>query len=82
MKRVTIVTFERERFVRRVQSDHCPVCRCATEWLTASQAAALVQVRRDSVYRWLAEGRVHGVRTVGRHHRVCRNSLLIRGDEP
>lgn len=44
--------------------------------LTARQAAALAQVQTRSIYHWLAQGKVHGVRTAGGHHRICSRSLF------
>jgi excisionase family DNA binding protein len=55
----------------------CPVCRCAGEWLTVAQAAALVQVKTRSIRRWLVEGKAHGLRTAGGQRRVCRHSLFV-----
>ncbi len=55
----------------------CPVCQLSSELLTARQAASVVQVTAESIYRWLAQGKAHGVKTVGGHYRVCRNSLFL-----
>lgn len=73
---IEIVAFERERIVRRAVSMNCPLCLSSSELLTTAQAAALVQVNTASVYRWLAEGKAHGVRTPGGQYRICRKSLL------
>lgn len=45
--------------------------------LTTRQAGALVQIKAESIRRWLARGQAHGVRTSGGQHRVCRNSLFV-----
>jgi excisionase family DNA binding protein len=80
-RRIEILAFERERIVRHVGAagPHCPVCSLPSEWLTTAQAAALARVKPQSIYRWLAEGKAHGVRTPGGQHRVCRNSLFTAG---
>ncbi len=75
-RRIEIVAFERERIVRRAVSMNCPLCLSSSELLTTAQAAVLVQVNVASVYRWLAEGKAHGVRTPGGRYRICRKSLL------
>lgn len=75
-RRIEIVAFERERIVRRAVSLNCPLCLSSSELLTTAQAAALAQVNTASVYRWLAEGKAHGVKTAGGHYRICRKSLL------
>ena len=54
----------------------CPVCRLASELLTAQEAGALARVKVQSIYRWLARGKVHGVKTPGGHHRICKDSLF------
>lgn len=75
-RRIEIVAFERERIVRRMTPVSCPICFSRSELLTTMQAAALVQVEGQSVRRWLTQGKVHGVRTPGGRHRVCKNSLF------
>lgn len=75
-RRIEIIAFERERIVRRAGSMNCPLCLSGSELLTMAQAAALAQVNTASVYRWLAEGKMHGVKTAGGQYRICRKSLL------
>ena len=75
-RRVEIISFKQERITRRPLSTLCPVCQNSTELLTTFQAGALVQVRAESIRRWLAHGRAHGVKTPGGHHRICRHSLF------
>ena len=79
-RRVEIIAFERERVVRRPLSTPCPVCLLSSELLTARQAGALAQVRPESIYRWLAQGKAHGVRTPGGQYRICRHSLFCSTD--
>jgi len=75
-RRVEIISFKKECITRRPLSTLCPVCHNSTELLTTFQAGALVQVRAESIRRWLAHGRAHGVKTPGGHHRICRHSLF------
>jgi excisionase family DNA binding protein len=76
-RRIGIVAFERERTIRRTVGMSCPVCRLESELLTVRQAAALAQVGAKTIYRWLARGGVHGLRTPGGGHRICRESLFV-----
>jgi hypothetical protein len=76
-RRIEIIAFERERIVMQPVPMLCPVCRAGTEMLTTRQAAALVQIKAQSVRRWLARGWAHGARIGGRQHRVCRASLFV-----
>src|SRR5688572_22101608 len=75
-RRLEIVAFERERIIRKPAQMLCPVCQSSSEFLTARQAGALAQVTPKSIYRWLASGKAHGLRTAGGGHRLCRNSLF------
>jgi excisionase family DNA binding protein len=78
-RKIEIIVFEQTRLVSRTAArPACAVCGQATELLTTAQAAALCQVTRRRVRRWLAEGRAHGVRTAGGQLRVCRASLFFR----
>ena len=75
-RRIEIVAFERQRITVLPAQMLCPVCQLQGEFLTARQACALAQVKPQSIYRWLATGKVHGVRTAGGGHRLCRQSLF------
>ena len=75
-RKVEIIAFERERVVVRAALMNCPVCLSDSEMLTAEQAAALIQVEAESIRTWLAEGKAHGVETIGGQPRVCKNSLF------
>jgi excisionase family DNA binding protein len=44
--------------------------------LTTAEAAALARVQVQSIYRWLAQGKAHGVKTPGGQHRICENSIF------
>ena len=71
------MVFERERISRWLPPIPCPICGTGTELMTPRQAAALVQTTVPTIRRWLARGQAHGIRTQGRRHRVCRNSLFL-----
>jgi hypothetical protein len=75
-RRVEIIAFERQRIVMRPAAATCPVCQLNTELLTTRQAGSLFQVKPPSIRRWLAQGSVHGIRTPGGQHRICKSSLL------
>jgi hypothetical protein len=80
-RRVEVIAFERERIVRRPLATSCPVCHINSEMLTTRQAGAIAQVRPESIYRWLAQGKTHGVRTPGGQYRICRHSLFCLTDQ-
>jgi len=75
-RRIEIVAVQRKQVICRPIGVRCPLCGLSSELLTAQQAAALVQVKADSIRRWLAEGKAHGVRTSGGQHRICKVSLF------
>ena len=75
-RRIEIVAFERERITASPAQRLCPVCQQHSEFLTPEQACALAQVKAQTIYRWLASGKAHGVRTAGGRHRICKNSLF------
>lgn len=77
-RRIEIIAFERERIVSRSVATLCPVCHLNSELLTTRQAGAIAQVQSASIYRWLASGKAHGVKTSGGQYRVCKNSLFYR----
>ncbi len=83
-RKITVVAFERERVVMRALPMRCPVCQNDTELLTVRQAGRLAQVGAASIYRWIASGKAHGMRTAGGGHRVCRHSLFhpLRAELP
>lgn len=75
-RRIEIVAFERERIIAAPMQMACPVCHAPSEFLPARLASRLAQVKPQSLYRWLAQGKAHGLRTAGGQHRICRNSLF------
>jgi hypothetical protein len=86
-RRIEITAFERERIIIRQPARapalvQCPICLVSTEMLTTRQAGELLQIKPQSIRRWLARGQAHGVRTSGGPHRVCRNSLFVVGKRP
>ena len=38
--------------------------------------AALLHITPPTIYRWLAQGKAHGIKTAGGQHRLCHRSLL------
>ena len=78
-RRIEVVAVERERVLRVVTGTVCPVCLADSALLTTHQAGRLAQVAPETVRRWIAAGRAHGVRTPGGRHRVCRRSLFVGG---
>jgi hypothetical protein len=81
-RRIEITAFEQERILVHGVLTHCPVCRSQSELLTLQQGAALSQVELHHIDRWLAEGRLHVATTPDGEHRICRNSLLVFGENP
>jgi hypothetical protein len=81
-RRVEIIAFERKRVVLQPVPMFCPVCHLSSEMLTVPQAGALAQVKAESVRRWLAQGKAHGVKTPGGHYRICKNSLFHSAANP
>jgi excisionase family DNA binding protein len=75
-RRIEIIAFERERIIKKPAQMLCPICHLSSEFLTVRQASALTQVTRKSIYRWLASGKAHGVKTAGGGQRICRHSLF------
>ena len=75
------MVFERERVLQPRPTISCPICGTGTELLTPRQAADLAQTTIPTIRRWLARGQAHGIRTHGRRHRVCRNSLFLARPE-
>jgi hypothetical protein len=75
-RRVEIIAFERERIIKKPAQMLCPICHQTSEFLTARQAGVLTQVTPKSIYRWLASGKAHGVKTAGGGQRICRYSLF------
>jgi hypothetical protein len=75
-RRIEVVAFERQRLIRKPLPMLCPFCHTSSEFLTARQAGALAQVTPKSIYRWLASGKAHGVKTAGGGQRICRQSLF------
>ena len=75
-RRVEIIAFERERIIAAPMQMLCPICHAPSEFLPTRQASRLAQVKPQSLYRWLQQGKAHGVRTAGGEYRICRNSLF------
>jgi excisionase family DNA binding protein len=81
-RRIEVIAIACERTVRRPAVMICPACQSVSEMLTTRQAGLLLQVEASTIYRWLAQGKAHGVKTAGGQHRLCRNSLFYGGAPP
>lgn len=79
MRRLEITAFRQERIVSHSVVTICPICHSHSELLTPAQAAAVAQVGVRSIYRWLADNKMHGAVTPGRDRRICKNSLFLVG---
>jgi hypothetical protein len=76
-RKIEIIAFEHERIIRRTgPAAACPICGSTADLLTTAQAGMIAKVNMISIRRWLDAGLAHGVKTVGGHHRVCRDSLF------
>jgi predicted transcriptional regulator len=54
----------------------CPECNRHVQLLSISRAAFLADVSKRTIYNYLEEGSVHGIRIAGKTLRVCTNSLF------
>ena len=54
----------------------CPICQDYEKFLKIQHAAALADVNRRTIYRYLEEGKVHAVKTAGGTYRVYCGCLL------
>ena len=70
------MAFERERIVHRSAPAICSVCDSTGGLLTTAEAAALAKVTAQSIYRWLTQGKAHGVKTCGGQYRICKDSIF------
>jgi hypothetical protein len=75
-RRIQIVAFEHQRIIRKAAEMRCPICQMSSQFLTPRQAGALAQVTPKSIYRWLASGKVHSLKTAGGGVRICSHSLF------
>jgi excisionase family DNA binding protein len=75
-RRIEIIAFEHEHFFQTSAHLTCSICGRQSELLTTKQAAALMQVKSQSILRWFEQGKIHGTRTPGGQHRICRSSLF------
>ncbi len=80
-RRIEIVAFEHARVRLHGVPPPCPICQRAGAWLTAAQAAQCALVNQQTVYRWLAQGKAHGLKTAGGQHRVCLHSLFVQSNQ-
>ncbi len=57
----------------------CPLCEEYVQLLKVQNAAKLIDVNRRTIYRYIEEGRIFAIKTVGRTYRVC-SSCLLKSD--
>ena len=80
-RRIEIIAIEQTRIIGGNGQSFCPICQQFADLLTTTQAAAIAQVKTESIRRWLVSGKAHGTKTVGGQHRICRNSLFLDFDQ-
>lgn len=54
----------------------CPSCKSYVQLLKVRSAAKLIDVHNRTIYRYIEEGLVFAIKTVGNRYRVCSNCLL------
>ncbi|HVN74748.1 MAG TPA: helix-turn-helix domain-containing protein [Thermoanaerobaculaceae bacterium] len=55
----------------------CPYCGKETRYLNVSEAAAMAQVTRTTVYSWMRKREVHSVHRPSGRRFICAVSLLV-----
>jgi excisionase family DNA binding protein len=60
----------------------CPNCKQHVELRRVRNAAKLVDVDRRTVYRYIDQGLVYGVKIAGKTYRVCTTCLFRQNTEP
>jgi len=56
----------------------CPLCNEYVQLLRVQKAAAVADVNRRTVYRYIEDGSIYSVRIAGKTCRVCARCLLGR----
>lgn len=59
----------------------CPLCCQHVELRSVPSAARVVDVNRRTVYRYIDQGLVYGVKVAGKTRRVCALCLLRQNTE-
>jgi hypothetical protein len=54
----------------------CPVCKKHLQLIRVSRGAALIDVHPRTIYRYIDEGLVYGLKVVGKTYRVCKQCLM------
>lgn len=54
----------------------CSKCGREVVMITITQASIVSDVSRETIYRWIREGRVSSIENPGGHRRVCYSSLF------
>lgn len=54
----------------------CPLCKDYVQLLKVQNAAKLLDVNRRTIYRYIEEGKIYAIKTVGKTYRVCGKCLI------
>lgn len=54
----------------------CPRCQYYEKFFKTHNAAALADVTRRTIYRYIDEGKIYAVKVAGNTYRVCSSCLL------
>jgi len=54
----------------------CPRCNEYVQLIKVANAAKLLQVDKRTIYRYIEQGLVYSIKTVGSTYRVCSNCLF------
>jgi len=54
----------------------CPDCQNYKKFLKTHNAAIFANITRRTIYRYLEDGKVYAIKTVGGTYRVCSGCLL------
>lgn len=59
----------------------CSLCEEHEKFLKIQTAATLLEVNRRTIYRYVEEGKIYSVKTVGGTLRVCSGCLVKPNDD-
>ena len=54
----------------------CPRCSEYVQLIKVANAAKLLQVGKRTIYRYIEQGLVYSIRSIGNTYRVCSNCLF------
>ncbi len=69
---------EGKKFLPRDAGEHlgCPLCNKHLKLIRVSTGAELIAVSPKTIYRYIDEGLVYGLKVAGKTYRVCKQCLL------